>query len=188
MRRSGYKTSIVHTTYVDDIPQQHITVIEISPKPNNLVVTYDAGAEFLNGSLETPRSIDFLFSVEWAWSPAHGRIDNYYLNRKRKHWVLWNNWMDDNDIPWRWNWSMVAHASRIKANELDVATHLLLESWKRQKEYENLDKYHWINNEGSLNADDIEAIAREYGANCKFRSKSVKLIELLIGNCVTYCT
>lgn len=149
--------------HVDDIPQQHITeVIEISPKPNNLVVTYDAGAEFLNGKrLGTPRNIDFLFSVEWAWSPAHGRIDNYYLNRKRKHWVLWNNWMDDNDIPWRWHWSMVAHAPRIKANELDVATHLLLESWKQQKEYEDLDKYHWINNEGSLDSDDIEAIARE---------------------------
>ena len=56
---------------------------------------------------------------------------------------------------------MVAHAPRIKANELDVAKHLLLESWKQQKESEDLDKYHWINNEGSFNADIIEAIARE---------------------------
>ena len=149
--------------HVGDIPQQHITeVIGIPPKPDNLVVTYDAGSDFLNGKrLGTPRDIDFLCSVEWAWSPAHGRIDNYYVNQKPRYWVLWNNWMDDNDYEWRWHWSMVAHAPRITANELDVATHLLLESWKQQKEYEDLDKYHWINNEGSFNSDIIEAIARE---------------------------
>ena len=149
--------------HVDDIPQQHIIeVVGIPPKPDNLVVTYDAGSDFLNGKrLGTPRNIDFLCSVEWAWSPAHGRIDNYYVNQKPRYWVLWNNWMDDNDYECRWHWSMVAHAPRLKANELDVATHLLLESWKQQKEYEDLDKYHWINNEGSFNGDVIEAIARE---------------------------
>lgn len=46
------------------------------------------------------RKLTYLCSVEWAWSPMHNRIDNYYLNPRRNGWLLWNNRLDDYTVPW----------------------------------------------------------------------------------------
>ena len=156
-----------HRSYIpmssEGLPQQHITeVVDVPAKPYGLQVNFSAGSEYLDGKrLGTPRNVEFLCSVEWAWGPAHGRIDNYYINKKRKHWALWNNWMDDNDYAWRWHWTMIAHAPYVKADELAVAAHLLIETWKHQKEWEDLDQYHWINNDGLLETSMIAAIGRQ---------------------------
>ena len=146
----------------DDLPQQHMReVVTVPDKPKELEISYAPCLAELNGkTLGTPRNLEFLCSVEWAWSPVHGRIDNYYLNRKRKHWVLWNNWMDDNDASWSWHWTVIAYAPRIKANELAVASHLLFKAWESQKEQDDLDQYHWINNNEYLETSEIEAVAR----------------------------
>ena len=52
----------------------------------------------------SPRKLSFLCSVEWAWSPMHNRIDNYYLNPRRAGWLLWINRLNDHTVPWTWWW------------------------------------------------------------------------------------
>ena len=46
----------------------------------------------------------YLGQVEWSWSPAHNRLDAYFLNRGRTHWSLWSRYWDDN---WS-NWADIA--------------------------------------------------------------------------------
>jgi hypothetical protein len=44
-----------------------------------------------------PRSARHVGSVEWAWGPAHSRLDTLYLSldRSRKFFLLWFEWADD---------------------------------------------------------------------------------------------
>jgi hypothetical protein len=35
------------------------------------------------------RTTSFLCTIEWSWSPANYRMESYYLQRRRTHWVLW---------------------------------------------------------------------------------------------------
>ena len=156
-----------HQSYIpmsaEELPQQKICeVVPIPEKPIRLDITVDPGLDSLDGrTLGTPRNVDFLFSSEWAWSPSHNRIDNYYLNKRRNRWALWNNWVDDCGEPWSWHWSLIAYAPGTNADPQTVAMHLILEAWKWKKENEYLDHFHWINNSGSLEIADIRAIARE---------------------------
>ena len=34
------------------------------------------------------RKLTYLCSFEWAWSPMHNRIDNYYLKFRRNRWLF----------------------------------------------------------------------------------------------------
>jgi hypothetical protein len=116
---------------------------------------------FENRPKGNPRKLVFICSVEWAWSPMHNRIDNYYLNPKPKNWLLWNNWVSDCDAPWSWHWDLIAHANRIDADEKTIAAHMLMETWKTEAEHTDLDRYHWINNTGCLSVEDVQSVARE---------------------------
>ena len=42
-----------------------------------------------------------------------------------------------------------------------LAAHMLLEAWKDEEKEQMLDHYHWINNTGCLEIEDIQAIARK---------------------------
>jgi len=68
----------------------------------------------------SPRKLSFLCSVEWAWSPMHNRIDNYYLNPRRDGWLLWINRLNDHTVPWTWWWDFVAYANKCKAEDEEV--------------------------------------------------------------------
>ena len=109
----------------------------------------------------SPRKLSFLCSVEWAWSPMHNRIDNYYLNPRRDGWLLWINRLNDHTVPWTWWWDFVAYANKCKAEDELVANHLLIEYWKNEAEYQGLDEYHWINNTGLISVEEMHAIARK---------------------------
>ena len=78
----------------------------------------------------SPRKLTYLFSVEWAWSPAHNRIDNYYLNPRRNGWLLWNNWVEDGGYPWTWYWDLMAYGKRCRSDERTIAIHLIQAVWK----------------------------------------------------------
>jgi hypothetical protein len=145
------------------LPQQRLNeVVGLPPKPDGFDVSVEyiesLGKQYPKGS---PRKHTFVCSVEWAWSPANNRIDNYYLNPKPKHWLLWNNWVNDQVRPWTWHWDVLAYAPRIEADEFTLTTHMLLETWKYLAAHEFVDHYHWINNTGCLDVEDIQAIARE---------------------------
>ena len=158
-----------HTTPVlmspEQLPQQRLAaVISVPEKPERLLILqrYEQ-AELLNAPQRSPRSVKLICSVEWAWSPMHNRIDNYYLGRRSNRWFLWNNWVNDNEIPWEWNWDYLSYTSgTAKASVETIAAHLLLSFWRTQvRNGELYDRPHWINLEGILNIPMIHAIARE---------------------------
>ena len=109
----------------------------------------------------TPRKLTFVCSVEWAWSPMNNRISNYYINQKPWGWALWDNILDDHSVPWSWWWNFTAYSGKSTADEKTIATHMLLETLKDESEYQGVDHYHWINNTGCLEVEEIQAIARE---------------------------
>ena len=45
--------------------------------------------------------------------------------------------------------------------ERTIAAYMLMASWKDEAEHQDLDHYHWINNTGCLDVEDVQAIARE---------------------------
>ncbi len=156
-----------HTSFLpmssEDLPQQRVNeVVGLPSRPDGLDISVELinslGKQYPKGS---PRKLEFVCSVEWAWSPINNRIDNYYLNPKPKHWMLWSNWVNDRVVPWTWHWDVLAYAPRIEADEFTLATHMLLETWKYLAAYEGVDHYHWVNNTGCLSVEDVQAVARE---------------------------
>ena len=74
----------------EQIPQQRIAEVKTLPlKPKGLSVKLDWVKPFRSDRPKgTPRKVTFLCSVEWAWSPVHSRIDNYYLHTRGKRRLL----------------------------------------------------------------------------------------------------
>ena len=145
----------------DDLPQQRISeVVAMPDKPQGLEVKAGFLEFYPHYPVSTPRKLLFLGGVEWAWSPAHSRIDNYYLNPKRKYWVLWNHWLNDSELPWRWHWDIFAWAPKVKDDERHIAMHMLKEAWTIDCRHNSLDPFHWVNSTGALSVSDLQAIAR----------------------------
>ena len=146
------------------LPQQRLSEVKTLPnRPAGLDIysVWDK-AILKNPPVRSPRNVQFICSTEWAWSPMHGRIDNLYLGRRDRRWILWNNWVEDGGYPWTWHWDYYLYSSR--TGELDpalVATHMLLSMWKYEVAAEWLyEPPHWIANEGLLDVASIHAIAR----------------------------
>ena len=156
-----------HTSFIpmspEDLPKQRLNeVVGLPTRPSDLKIQIDRHKPLSKHRPKgSPRKLVFICSVEWAWSPAHNRIDNYYLNPKPKNWILWNNWVNDRDVPWSWHWDFIAYANRVDADERTIAAYMLMETWKMEAAYNDLDHYHWINNPGCLCVEDVQSIARE---------------------------
>ncbi len=157
-----------HTSFIpmtpEELPQQRLNkVVTIPPKPDNLDIYLDfwyrPGHELKDRPTGTPRKLTFVCSVEWAWSPMHSRIDNYYLNPKPKNWLLWNNWHNDNEDCWQWD--IVAFSNKVKADERAIAAHMLIKIFEFEAKNSSLDRFHMINNTGCLSVEDVQAIGRE---------------------------
>ena len=159
--------STKHTSFIpmspELLPQQKLSeVVSLPELPKDL----DPKIEWVEPLLRqpprsSPRKLTYLFSVEWAWSPMHNRIDNYYLNPRRTGWLLWNNWVEDGGYPWTWHWDFLAHGKRCRADARTIAIHLILEFWKCEAEHQDVDHFHWINHTGLLDVGEIKSIARE---------------------------
>ena len=155
------KVNISPLPPAEQLPQQRISeVLSLPERPESL----DVHSEFIDHypayPVSTPRKTLFLGGVEWAWSPMHSRIDNYYLNAKQRYWVIWNHWLNDNETIWRWHWDIFAWAPRIKADERSVAMHMLKEAWAADKLHNHVDHFHWINSAEYLSVADFTAIGR----------------------------
>ena len=148
--------------FPDDLPQQRISeVVTLPDQPEGLEVRVEFLESYPHYPVRTPRKVLFLGGVEWAWSPANSRRDNYYLNPKPKHWLLWDHWLDDQVRPWRWNWNILAWAPRVRADEKSIAMHMLKHIWEVDCRHHLIDQFHWINNTGLLSVEEVQAIARE---------------------------
>ena len=159
--------STKHTSFIpmspDARPQQRLyEVVTLPELPKRLDPKVELDQPLLkNYPKASPRKLTYLFSAEWAWSPMHNRIDNYYLNPRRTGWMLWNNWVEDGGYPWTWHWDFFAHGKRCRADERTIAIHLILEFWKCEAEHQAVDHFHWINHTGLLDIGEIKSLVRE---------------------------
>ena len=55
----------------------------------------------------------------------------------------------------------MAYGNRCYSDEKTIATHLILELWKFDAKYHDVDHFHWLNNTGLLDVEEVQAIARE---------------------------
>ena len=156
-----------HTSFIpmspELLPRQKLNeVVTVPELPKGLDPKVALGEPLQrNRPKASPRKINFLCSVEWSWSPMHHRIDNYYLNPRRTGWLLWNNWVEDGGFPWTWHWDLMAYGNRCRSDAKTIACHLILELWKFDAKYHQVEKYHWINNTDLLSVEEIQALARE---------------------------
>ena len=145
----------------EQIPQQRIAEVKmLPPKPKGLSVKLDWVKPFKSDRPKgTPRKVTFLCSVEWAWSPMHSRIDNYYLHSRGKRWLLWNHRLDEDN--WSWYWDVHAYADKVEADEKTIALHMLRGAWLESIRHEELDHYHFIGNTGFLDVSELQAVGRD---------------------------
>jgi hypothetical protein len=144
-----------------ELPQQRIhEVVGLPVRPAEFNCDVGYGASPKGGLPKTglANSI-YLCQVEWAWSPAHNRLDAYYLHRGRAHWSLWSKYWDDNWM--RWNQVAIGCVPRRGVTQKQAAVYLLLESWALYAKENGVDQFHWINENHYLSIAELAAIARE---------------------------
>lgn len=146
--------------FPDLLPQQQlkpVTNLPGRPDPFDAVVGWNAVPDSAR-PVRGPREAKYLGQVEWAWGPRHERLEAYYIHRGRKFWVLWIYAYDDN---WsRWNWIAVGCAPLSQASEKQAAVYLILDMFVWQRDNEELDCFHWINEDGLLDVEEWQAISR----------------------------
>ena len=146
-----------------ELPQQRIhEVVSLPDRPSGFS-SYISYGYLPEGtvSINPPRNAIYLCQVEWAWSPAHNRLDCYYLNRGRTHWSLWSRYFDDNDYPWKWVWGPIGCVPFADWDERTVAIHLLIDFWRFDAKEGDVDQFHWINEDAYLSVEELAAMARE---------------------------
>lgn len=151
----------------EQLPQQRLhAVVDLPARPPGFIGqnAYIEPMPAAEAPKAPPRNGEFLCNVEWAWSPAHGRVDAYYLNRRRRHWLLWIGSQDFNTCDWKWTWSLYGYAPRCRCDAVQAAVYLLHDAWRQEADQWQLDRCHWINEAGALSVPQISAIAREIWA------------------------
>jgi hypothetical protein len=146
-----------------ELPQQRIhevVLLPARPAEFSSYINYGDMPE-KTVSKNPPRNAIYLCQVEWAWAPAHNRLDSYYLNKGRTHWALWSRYFVDNDYPWKWVWVPVGCVSLASADERTAAIHLLIDFWRFDAKEGDVDEFHWINEADYLSIAELAAIARE---------------------------
>jgi hypothetical protein len=145
----------------EELPQQRIhEVVGLPERPAEFDCEIGYGVSTGHAlPKNAPTNSTYLCQVEWAWSPAHNRLDAYYLHRGRTHWSLWCKYFDNNMMCWEW----IANGcvTRRGVTQKQAAVYLLLEFWSFDVKESYLDEFHWINEHGYLSIADLAAIARE---------------------------
>lgn len=145
----------------ESLPKQRLTLVpEYSQAPKGWHVQMGDSAPGLPARM--PRSSRYVAQVEWSWSPLHGRIDAYHLslNRGRDRWVLWVSYFDQTS--WRFEGTHIgASAPRAGLQDTDASMLLLQAYWADDASNANeLDAFHWINEEGMLGSGHLREIER----------------------------
>jgi hypothetical protein len=149
-----------------ELPQQRIAiVVDLPPRPAGLVTKVDwIETMEIERPKRTPKTVELLCAAEWAWGPYNGRLDNYYLSRRRSEWLIWNHIYDDN---WGvWNWKIYAYSNKLKGSPdpFAVGVWMLVDAWRKEASGEagiNLDCFDWLTLTGMLEVPVLRAMARE---------------------------
>jgi len=161
-----------------DLPQQRLYLVKGLPRrPANWSLrTGQAAAEVAPPAM--PRSARYIGQVEWAWSSVHTRIDAYYLSmcRRHRHWVLWSRGYDSNWSRWM---DPRAMAVALRAGlPLDAAARLMLhDAWALER-VGGLDRFHWVNESGVLNAGELAEVAAAVWADATDESDVQRQADL----------
>jgi hypothetical protein len=143
----------------EDLPQQRLHLVEGLPERRGFHARCDYTDPLpARKQPGEPQAPVYLGMVEWAWSPMHSRIDSYYLDQNKEYWFLWN--LYDDACEHGWTWVLYAYGEWVDIAPETAATYLLLDAWKAEAKENELDKYHWIDEEGMFSVSQFSAIAR----------------------------
>jgi hypothetical protein len=106
------------------------------------------------------RKSEFLCTIEWSWSPVNERMESYYLQRGRTHWLLWLKRYDGNWAKWEKPIAISRCARKGLCDDKDVAMILLAAVLAEEIRYYNSDPGRFdINNTGLLSMEELDAVA-----------------------------
>lgn len=143
------------------LPAQRITevvTLEPRPEPEECIVGFGKVPRKYQ-TKNPPRNPLYLGQMNWSWSPMHSRIDAYYLHRGRHGWVLWV-WMPVTS-DWYWEWEVAGFMSKAGVSERQAAQYLVMEFWKYEKEWNDLEHFHWINVASYLSVAEMLSISAQ---------------------------
>lgn len=155
-------------TLPEQVPAQGLFIpVSLPRRP----LTFDVAVGFDNRSLPaaavlkgSPRTAEYLFQAEWAWSPANNRLSAFYLHRGRRYWSLFDRWFDEDPMAWRWE--QRGSVPLRQATATQAAFWLAIEVLKFDRDENGTDRWHWIAEVGSLSVAELKAIAHEvWGAH-----------------------
>jgi hypothetical protein len=109
------------------------------------------------------RTTSFLCTIEWSWSPAHNRMESYYLQRRRTHWILWAKHHGDVEEYYP-NPTAIARCRRgdgfaqdYKPAAMILLPAVLIEEIRQHNS--ELDRFHAITNAGLLSTKELDVVA-----------------------------
>ena len=105
-----------------------------------------------------PRRMSYLGMVEWAWNPMSSRLEAYFLQGTRRHWVVWIQDPFANEA--EAEWQVAAYTPRRGVTAREAAHHLVMRRWHTEAAERSLDHFHWVSQEGDLAVADWMAIGR----------------------------
>jgi len=140
-----------------ELPQQRVCLVkDMPPRPDGFrgsCMYYQGVPEGLKEPHE-PNNPKLVGGVEWSWSPAHSRLDNYFIEQRGEWWLLWNSFEDELDCDVVW--TLYGAAKCEIALEYEAAIYALMDAWSGDE----VDHFHWITHEGVLSAGDMNEIAK----------------------------
>ena len=146
--------------YEYEFPQQKIFEVKNLPSINNSNKLYIDSEKPLqkNRPKIKPQKVVFLFSVEWMWSPAHNRIDSYFINIKRSRYYLWNSFFDRHSFSDYWDF--IGYTDNKKGDLHEISMNIIKNYWEVEAKDSCLDYFHVISSEGLLKVSDVKSIGR----------------------------
>lgn len=150
-------------TDVTRLPQQRLYAVP--ELPYHLFVTKVEIAQAGDPGIpnKIPRGARFILQVEWAWSPMNNYLANYHisLDTSRRRWVLWESFLSDEQLPFRWySVPEVSLIDKKGVTREDAAVVLLKSWWERNRDRELLDHYHFINQTGLIGIGAVAEIGK----------------------------
>jgi len=172
-----------------DLPEQQGVKLSTIPERPEI---WDSTASWGGSDLPKDIRIDgepdnktYLFQAEWSWSPFHSRLNAFYICKSKKYWILYSNYLDDDDETWIWN--PVASVPVEQANERLAAIWLVIDYMIFDRDNGSVEEWHMINEEGFLKTSEITAIANFVWENDdvvassdQFKKALAEVIEFLL--------
>lgn len=155
------KTPETSPVWIDpgDKPLEYIFALrDIPPRPNRLdIITRWQDSPIPDTVPQKPQSTIYIGAVEWSWSPAHSRMDNYYLSKSDEEWILYLH-LDD-DLFGEWIWHPVAWARPLEFDDWTVSFWMIHDLLVDESKVNEVDEFHLISGEGLFRVGDFRNLA-----------------------------